>query len=64
MDPLRDQALMYEHVLREAGTATKVDVYPGLPHGGPDFLPMLSCGKKAPEDLKRAVEWILSQKSG
>jgi acetyl esterase/lipase len=34
MDPLRDEALIYEKVLREDyGVKTKLDVYPGLPHG-------------------------------
>ena len=34
MDPLRDEGLIYEHVLREeCGVATRLDLYPGLPHG-------------------------------
>ncbi len=61
MDPMRDEALIYEHILQQAGTPTKVAVYPGLPHGGPDFLPMHPSAKKAMVDLKGGVEWILSQ---
>jgi len=34
MDPLRDDALVFERELRtECSTKTKLDVYPGLPHG-------------------------------
>lgn len=34
MDPLRDEALVFERELRtEHNTKTKLDVYPGLPHG-------------------------------
>jgi acetyl esterase/lipase len=34
LDPLRDEALIYEEVLRtECGVKTRLDVYPGLPHG-------------------------------
>ncbi|KAF2824170.1 alpha/beta-hydrolase, partial [Ophiobolus disseminans] len=57
-DPLRDEALIYEHVLREHGVETKLDVSPGIPHGGPDFLFMHSCAGRAVQDLKRGVEWI------
>ena len=33
-DPLRDEALIVERIMREKeGIKTKVDVYPGLPHG-------------------------------
>lgn len=34
MDPLRDEALIYATMLEDDnGAKTKVDVYPGLPHG-------------------------------
>ena len=33
-DPLRDEALIFERMLREQeGTKTKLYLYPGLPHG-------------------------------
>ncbi|KAJ4304509.1 hypothetical protein N0V90_000035 [Kalmusia sp. IMI 367209] len=64
MDPLRDEGLIYEHVLREeCGVPTKLDIYPGIPHGGPDFLvAMPSLTSKALRDMKAGVEWLLSQK--
>ena len=62
-DPLRDEALVYENVLRDIGTPTKVDVYTGYPHGAPDFFPMLSVAKRALADLKEGLGWILQQRS-
>ncbi|KAH7350592.1 Alpha/Beta hydrolase protein [Rhexocercosporidium sp. MPI-PUGE-AT-0058] len=33
-DPRRDEALLYDEILRENGIDTRKDVYPGLPMGG------------------------------
>ena len=64
MDPLRDDSLIYESVLREDyGVSTKLDVYSGVPHGAPDFFPMLPIAGKALDDMKAGVEWILNQRS-
>lgn len=60
-DALRDESLIYEHVLREQGVQTKLDVYPGLPHCAQDFFPMHSSSGKAVADLKAGVEWILKE---
>jgi acetyl esterase/lipase len=32
LDPLRDEGLLYERVLREAGVATRLNVYVSLLH--------------------------------
>jgi acetyl esterase/lipase len=58
-DPLRDEALIYEHLLKEAGVEVKVDVFAGIPHGGPDFFPMHSVAKKAVDGVVKAMEWML-----
>ena len=63
MDPLRDDALIYERILKEVGVPTRLEVYPGIPHAGLDFLPMLSASKKSMKDMKEGVKWLLSQKS-
>jgi hypothetical protein len=56
---LRDEALIYEHVLREARVQTKMDVFTGIPRGGTDFFSTHSCAKKAVEGVAKAVEWMM-----
>ncbi|KAF2730636.1 alpha/beta-hydrolase [Polyplosphaeria fusca] len=63
LDPLRDGAFIYEHILRaEHGIPTKVDVWEGIPHGGTSFLPMLTVSKKAVGQTEDGIAWLLSQK--
>ncbi|KAK5730708.1 hypothetical protein LTR15_000646 [Elasticomyces elasticus] len=63
MDPLRDEALIYERVLREEqGIKTKVDMYPGLPHGFWSIAPKLKVSEKFVEDSVKGAEWLLQQK--
>ncbi|KAF2105031.1 hypothetical protein NA57DRAFT_63239 [Rhizodiscina lignyota] len=60
MDPLRDEGLLYERLLREEyGTKTKLDVYGGLPHGFWSFAPEMSKSKKAIEDAVEGIKWLL-----
>lgn len=60
MDPLRDEGLIFERLLREEeGIKTKLEVYPGLPHGFASIAPHLSASKKFVEDSFKGVEWLL-----
>ncbi|SMR43807.1 unnamed protein product [Zymoseptoria tritici ST99CH_3D1] len=62
-DPLRDEALIYERLLREKeGTATKVDMYPGQPHGFWSVFPQMKASQKFIGDSVKGVEWLLQQK--
>jgi acetyl esterase/lipase len=46
MDPIRDQGLIYEKILREEnGTETRLDMYPGMPHAFFLSLPELKSTK-------------------
>lgn len=63
MDPLRDEALIYEQVLREDyGIMTKLKMYPGTPHGFYNFFPSTNLAKKYQKDAVDGVEWLLAQK--
>lgn len=60
MDALRDEALIYEQVLREDNDVeTKLDVYPGMPHIFWTSFPMLTQSKKAGDDLVAGILWLL-----
>lgn len=60
MDPLRDEAIIYERVVREeGGVKTKVDMYPGLPHGFWAGFPHASFSKKFLQDSIDGLEWLL-----
>ncbi|KUJ23210.1 alpha/beta-hydrolase [Mollisia scopiformis] len=64
MDPLRDEAFIYEDILREEnGIKTKVDVYPGLPHGFWSYFPEAEFSKKLQEDCIGGMKWLLEQSS-
>jgi len=60
MDPLRDEALLYAKLLEQAGTKTKVEVYPGLPHSFNTLYPQLSASRKFDADAVAGVKWLLS----
>lgn len=52
---------MLEAVLRDAGVATRLDVFPGLPHGF-WLLPVeLTANKKHTEDARKGLEWLLAK---
>jgi acetyl esterase/lipase len=62
MDPLRDEGLIYEKILREeVGIRTKMDLYPGLPHGFSSWWPKASFSQKQREDGADGLRWLLDQ---
>jgi acetyl esterase/lipase len=60
MDILRDEALIYERMLRvECGIETRVDVYPGLPHVFYANFPDHPRAKGYAGDTARGIGWLL-----
>jgi acetyl esterase/lipase len=59
-DPLRDEGLIYEKILREdCAISTKLDLYPGLPHGFASWWPTASFSQKQRKDAVSGLRWLL-----
>lgn len=59
MDPLRDDALIYEEVLKKDGVQAKIDIWPGLPHAHFVFFSGLEVSVKAILDTLNGFSWLL-----
>ncbi|KAI0895716.1 putative lipase/esterase [Annulohypoxylon nitens] len=63
IDPLRDEGLIYERVLREeAGVKTRLDLYKGFGHYFWTNWPQLEQSRQFVEDTREGVKWLLEQK--
>lgn len=62
MDPLRDEALVYERVLREeAGVPTRLDLYKGFGHMFWTNWPTMPTSKQFVADTLEGIKWLLSR---
>lgn len=61
MDPLRDEAIMYEKALRASGVPTQVQLYPGLPHSFWSFYPDAEFSKQQVRDSIVGLKWLLEK---
>ncbi|GJJ12939.1 hypothetical protein Clacol_007186 [Clathrus columnatus] len=60
-DPFRDEAFLYGELLKEAGVKTRVDAYPGVPHGFHAFAPDFPLCRKQDADFRSAINWLLGR---
>jgi acetyl esterase/lipase len=61
-DPWRDVGLIYEEILREeCGVKTKVDIFPGLPHGFWGIFSTAEFAKTHAQKSDEGLKWLLEQ---
>ncbi|KAJ3526429.1 hypothetical protein NM208_g11195 [Fusarium decemcellulare] len=65
MDPLRDEALIFErHLRKDLGVQTRLNIYSSLPHAF-WFIPLPSLEgvtKQVAEDYANGVQWLINQR--
>ncbi|TLD31885.1 hypothetical protein E2P81_ATG07375 [Venturia nashicola] len=62
MDPLRDEALLYESLLKKNGAKkTRLYFYEGLPHGFYKWAPHIAASKRLRNDTLEGLRWLLSE---
>mgnify|MGYP004505050337 CR=1 FL=1 len=59
LDPLRDEAVLYDRKLREAGVLTRFELYSGYGHMFWTNYPELVESDKFVEDTLKGVKWLL-----
>jgi acetyl esterase/lipase len=61
LDPLRDEAVLYDRALREAGVLTRFELYDGYGHMFWTNYPTLPASKKFVSDTLMGVKWLLEK---
>ncbi|TCD70229.1 hypothetical protein EIP91_004410 [Steccherinum ochraceum] len=60
LDLLRDEGILYEKLLREAGVRTKLIIYPGVSHGFFFAYPSLDKTKQWETDFEEGLRWLIA----
>ncbi|CAH0024384.1 unnamed protein product [Clonostachys rhizophaga] len=60
LDPLRDEGLLYAKKLAEAGVATDIHVFKGLPHGFRRYGEQLSESARWDKVMENGIRWAIS----
>ncbi|KZM19041.1 uncharacterized protein EKO05_0001166 [Ascochyta rabiei] len=64
LDPLRDEAVLYDGKLREAGVLTRFELYSGYGHMFWTNYPELEESSKFVEDALKGLKWLLEDTRG
>lgn len=59
MDPPRDEALIFDDMLKETGIETRMDLYRGLPHVFWHSHKELEQSREWVEDTLMGFQWLL-----
>jgi len=59
IDPLRDETLLYERVLRKSGVETKLDLYAGYGHMFHANYPAMERSREFWGDMLEGMRWLL-----
>lgn len=61
LDPLREEAVLYDRVLREAGALTRFEMYDGYGHMFWTNYPEMDESERFVADTLRGVKWLLEK---
>ncbi|KAF2113935.1 Alpha/Beta hydrolase protein [Lophiotrema nucula] len=59
LDPLRDEAVLYDRLLRDAGVLTRFELYSGFGHMFWTNWPEMDASKRFVEDTLQGMKWLL-----